>query len=84
MAKQGKPRNAGKRAGRIAGYFNDGRLTRKKLRNVIRASGYEEAVRWAKANGAEGMLAGFEKAKNDSGQPLRWLARAKARSNSPT
>ena len=77
--KRTAPRSAGKNSAQIRTYFDSGRLIRKKLRNVIRHSGYAEGMRWAKANGAEGTLASFEKATNAFGQPLRWLERAKAR-----
>ena len=79
MAHQAKPRSAGRRRARYEAYYTSGRLLAKKLRNVIRSCGYDEGVRWAKANQAEGILNRFENAKNPQDQPLRWLARAKVK-----
>lgn len=77
--KQGRPRKAGRRDGKIAAYYNSGRLLRKKLRNVIRHSGFSAGEQWANANGCEHILAAFQKAENHLGQPLRWLEQAKAK-----
>ena len=73
----GRPRSAGKNAAKYNAYRSSGRQDRKKLRRVIQSSGFEAGVWWAKANGCEGILAAFEKARNDRGQPLRWLERVR-------
>lgn len=80
MAKNdGKPRSAGKSKAKTERYFAAGRLMAKKLRTIICQNGYEEGVRWATVNKAEGVLNRFENEKNSEGKPLRWFAKAKAK-----
>ena len=45
--KKGAPRSVGKRHGKIAVYYNSLERTARKLRRVIRSSGFEEGKRWA-------------------------------------
>jgi len=48
--KKGAPRSVGKRHGKIAVYYNSLERTARKLRRVIRSSGFEEGKRWAEKN----------------------------------
>lgn len=71
-----KARQVGKKRIQRAQYFET-RWPLKKLRRVIRASGWKAGLAWAQANDALSALGRLERLRNAGGQPLVWLAKAK-------
>jgi uncharacterized sporulation protein YeaH/YhbH (DUF444 family) len=58
---KGKPRSAGKSKDKIAARFADGRLTKKKIRRILRSNGTAQAKDYAEERGQTSFFRELEK-----------------------
>lgn len=58
---KGKPRSAGKSKAKTAAYFANSRLTKKKIRRMLRSNGTKQAKAYAEERGQAGFFLELER-----------------------